>query len=350
MGRAEDIYDRILREGVDAVHGFVRDRESESLFLDFKRSRDGGKDGKLHDHDRNSLAKAISGFGNSEGGVIVWGVECSKKDKGDVASELIPIGDVKRFVSLLEGAVSGCTLPPCPRVENCLITTGSEDSGFVVTYVPKSNAAPHQVVNDYRYYVRTGSSFSPVLHGVLAGMFGRRPQSNVSATFASHAARNCDGAVCFNLIISVYNDGPGIAFDPYFNMSFLSFPSSDVVEFSYEARDIVNWSVVEIGSRCVYAMSKEGFRLAPNSEYPLFEFSFIVLNSVERDIKIKFQCGSSNGSNRHFFIESSVGDMNMRYNEFFELERYGALDAKYLSCWCERYLNMNKVKESLKHG
>ena len=73
---SEEVYDRILSEGESAIDEFITDREAESLFIDFKRSATNGKGKRLHQNDRSNLAKAISGFGNSEGGLIVWGVDC----------------------------------------------------------------------------------------------------------------------------------------------------------------------------------------------------------------------------------------------------------------------------------
>jgi hypothetical protein len=104
MGRAEDLFDRIRAGGVSAIEEIIEDRTSEELFLDFKRSGNCGKGKRLKDDDRNNLAKAISGFGNSEGGVVIWGVDCSRmKDGADVAQAKVPFEDPKRFVSWLEG-------------------------------------------------------------------------------------------------------------------------------------------------------------------------------------------------------------------------------------------------------
>ena len=107
VGRAEDIFEKIKKDGKQAIDEFIIDQKSEELFLEFKRSSDDGLGSKLSDLDREHLAKAISGFGNSEGGVIVWGIDCSKcKDYADVAHSKYPIQNVKRFVSWLEGIVS----------------------------------------------------------------------------------------------------------------------------------------------------------------------------------------------------------------------------------------------------
>jgi predicted HTH transcriptional regulator len=78
---------RIATAGEGAIDQLIADRQSEELFLDFKRSSDNGAGARLSDADRGNLAKAISGFGNSEGGVIIWGVDCRPNQVvGDVAA------------------------------------------------------------------------------------------------------------------------------------------------------------------------------------------------------------------------------------------------------------------------
>jgi hypothetical protein len=68
----------------------------EQLFLDYKRSSTVLPGVKLSDDDRKNLAKAIAGFGNSEGGVVVWGVDCRRTDEGDVPAEPVPISSLWR--------------------------------------------------------------------------------------------------------------------------------------------------------------------------------------------------------------------------------------------------------------
>lgn len=70
MGRAEDIFEKLIKDGEAAINEFISSRKSEELFLDFKRSADNGAGTKLNDIDRGHLAKAISGFGNSEGELL----------------------------------------------------------------------------------------------------------------------------------------------------------------------------------------------------------------------------------------------------------------------------------------
>lgn len=59
MGRAEDIFEKIRHGNVDAIDDLILQRQSEDLFLDFKRSADNGAGTKLHDNDRKNLSKSL---------------------------------------------------------------------------------------------------------------------------------------------------------------------------------------------------------------------------------------------------------------------------------------------------
>lgn len=75
MSRAEDIFQKLVYFGEDAIDEYIVNMQTEELFLDFKQAISIGKNGTtLHKDDRKNLAKCISGFGNSEGGVVIWGL------------------------------------------------------------------------------------------------------------------------------------------------------------------------------------------------------------------------------------------------------------------------------------
>src|SRR6266478_6252865 len=204
--RAFDLFERLEHEGETFVDELIDTRKAEEYFLDFKRSADSGEGSKLHQDDRKNLAKALSGFANSEGGVVIWGVDCSRDPKlGDVAKMKVPIKAPTRFASLLEAAVSGCTVP---SVQGCRSIPIGGNPGLVATLIPRSTHAPHQLVGEGKYLIRAGSNFEPAPHGVLAGMFGRAPQPVVFANFAAHPlVRLEDDHLQADVDIKLVNDG-----------------------------------------------------------------------------------------------------------------------------------------------
>ena len=197
MSRAEDIFQKLIYFGEDAIDDFIVNLQTEELFLDFKQAVSTGKNGtSLHKDDRKNLAKGISGFGNSEGGVIVWGVECSRDcDIGDVAKAKVKVRNVHRFLSWLENAISGCTIPSHNRVGNHIISVDKNGDGFVATYIPKSELAPLMTTMGNNIYIRSGSNNVPAPYSVIAGMFGKRPQPNVELIIADKNLEVLDNAV-----------------------------------------------------------------------------------------------------------------------------------------------------------
>ena len=189
MSRAEDIFQKLVYFGEDAIDEFIINQQTEELFLDFKQAVSTGKNfTTLHRDDRKNLAKAISGFGNSEGGVIIWGVECSRDvEIGDVARAKIKVHNVHRFLSWLENAISGCTIPSHNKVRNHIISVDENGDGFIATYIPKSELAPLMTTTNSTIYIRSGSNNVPAPYSVIAGMFGRRPQPNIDLLLGNKA-------------------------------------------------------------------------------------------------------------------------------------------------------------------
>ncbi len=274
MGRAEELFERVTRGGEGAINTMIDDRQSEELYLDFKRSADDGGGTRLHQNDRQNLAKAISGFGNAEGGVIVWGVDCrNMHGAGDVAQAKIPIQNPRRFKSWLEGAISGCTVPAHRTVRHREIETAT-GSGFVATLIPLSFLAPHQCVHDLRYYMRAGSDFSPIPHAVLAGMFGRRPHAHLTHLWRVEDPRfdatrqPGDPAVTFIANLILLNRGPGIARDLYVNLE----TKAPVRVGAHIALN--DWSQTRVSNESFSAISQEGARLGPNGSISLMGVTF----------------------------------------------------------------------------
>ena len=196
MSRAEDIFQKLIYFGVDAIDEYIINLQTEELFLDFKQSFHAEKNlTSLHKDDRKNLAKAISGFGNSEGGILVWGVDCSRDcEIGDVAKAKVKIKNVHRFLSWIEGAISGCTIPSHNKIRNHIIDVDENGDGFLATYIPKSDIAPLMSTSGNTIYIRSGSNNVPAPYSVIAGMFGRRPQPNLDLILSDKRLQVLDNA------------------------------------------------------------------------------------------------------------------------------------------------------------
>lgn len=319
MDRSLEIFQRIMTEGRVGIESFVADRKSEELFLDFKRSSNDGADASLSGSDRKNLAKAISGFGNSEGGVIVWGVDCSPDDDGaDVAKALVAIENPQRFVSLLQRVVSGCTIPPHGGVEHAAIHIDG-GKGFAVTLVPKSDAAPHQSIVNRQYYIRAGSDFVPTPHDVLAGMFGRRPQPHVFHQFLLAIPRLDTDALEVGFGLCVHNQGPGIASDVFAICRVESLPS-DNCKMSIQIPDMTNWTGGWEFERQVSLISAPGYRLPPGANAQPLVANLVLRPPFNDELRIFGRVGAGESRRYDFYIKASPELVARQYRLYVQKE------------------------------
>jgi hypothetical protein len=346
MGRAEDILEKIIKDGEAAINEFILSRKSEELFLDFKRSADNGSGTKLNDIDREHLAKAISGFGNSEGGVIVWGIDCSKdKDHADVAHTKCPIKNVQRFVSWVEGVVSGCTVPPHTKVRHHYIALGDDGDGFVVTLIPKSDHAPHQVVvhgkSQYQYYIRAGSNFERTPHAVLAGMFGRRPQPHVFPMFSISEPEIIENnKIKINLEFLIGNGGPGIASDLFFNINVVSRPTN--CKIFMKMVDIESWEVRSAFGVKWSAISKQHVRLAPDFFYEPFQLFVEIFSPFDKSLNFTCLCGCGSSPVYRSEFGNGAEKLQEMYEKFFIVVRTGIYTPEYGHNFIKEFLAVPK--------
>ena len=328
MDRAEEIYKRIGDEGIKAIDDFIDDRASEELFLDFKRSSDNGGGRRLSQTDRNNLAKAISGFGNSEGGVIIWGVDCSKDfDGADVAKAKVPITNVARYVSWLNSAVSGCTIPPHSGVRSKALPADLEGNGFVRTLISKSNNAPHQMVGKLRYYIRAGSDFVPTPHGVLAGMFGRRPQPNVFPMFTVAPAEAIGNEIHFEAGFLIRNEGPGIASDLFISMIIHS-GIGENCQIAFRTPDLDNWTGTFSFGRHLSIISKPEIRLPPEAHLQPAILSVRIAPPITKALRLEGIVGCRGGPPLKFNMETADDDVQKLYEVFMKKHQEGKLSGR----------------------
>jgi hypothetical protein len=289
MGRAEDLFSRIEREGIAFIDSLIADRATEELFLEFKRSSDSGQGNRLHEHDRANLRKAISGFANSEGGVVVWGIDCSKDNKiGDVAQAKVPITNARRYVSWIEGAVSGCSVPPVTGIRSVAIEIDAT-TGVVATLIPKSPHAPHQVAGEGKYMIRAGSDFVPAPHGVVAGLFGHAPHPVVYPNFTINPAKLLsDGKVLASAGIMLVNNGQVVAEDLFVSMLFPRVPGGG--ETLMMERKI-DWPVTSgVGVDCSIISPRE-VRLAPGGFVTVMSVHLRIDSTIDSDYRCKLTAG-----------------------------------------------------------
>lgn len=136
---------------------FVENAVSESQYLEFKRHF-------VPKGNTNKVAPIFTQFLNSDGGVIVWGIdarEC-KETRIDEAKQLIPIENPKKFCQDLEAYISINISPPPSGIVHQIV-----DDKYLVSYVPPGEYRPYQSVTDGIYYFRCGDKKLRMTHQMI---------------------------------------------------------------------------------------------------------------------------------------------------------------------------------------
>lgn len=199
---AEVLFNSLIKEA--EIDKLLADRQAENLHIDFKTLKDVLKP-RVDDNFRDFFGKALSGFANSDGGVLVLGVHAPQN--GNVSKT--PIHELAEFEQRVNELVPRAVSFPIPGVKVARISvSNSENQGFIKVLVPASDLAPHRSQKDHKYYFRSGDSFLPMDHWQLAEVFGRKhlPDLHVKVLVKHETSSQR-----FRLTLLLVNRGRGIA-------------------------------------------------------------------------------------------------------------------------------------------
>jgi hypothetical protein len=214
MTTSADEFLKILPDAA-AVAYLASVRASETLHFDAKRCSE-----PLSADDKKKLAKAISGFANSDGGVLIYGLVAAGGDKAkgipDVVTRVEPVKNLNNLESELNSQVGQSTEPPVQNVKVLRRESAKQpNTGFILVHIPASDGPPHRSVPDREYYRRHGSGFYPMEHFEIAEMFGSRQRPRLELYWTlrvihyqgTRPTRTCR----LNFIVGLQNIGRGIA-------------------------------------------------------------------------------------------------------------------------------------------
>lgn len=144
------------RASLRRIRLVVSDNEPETTMLDFKRNADRGVEvSRMTDDSKDHLSRCASAFANTEGGIIVWGVE-SKDYK---ANSLQPIPNIAQFAQELNTQTAATATSHVAGIRTIYVEDeAGTGAGFAVTYVPRSFVSPHQATREKvkNYWMRVG--------------------------------------------------------------------------------------------------------------------------------------------------------------------------------------------------
>ena len=170
----KEYFDRI---DLTEIHDFVTNQVAEDIFLEFKTANYP----QGVEFDKKNFSKCLSGFANSSGGILIWGISAKEtKDKPDVANELKPIKDILDFENYLKKNEGNAVIPLIEGIEYRRVFENGQD-GYLIVYIPSSGRAPHMgLFAGKRYFKRSGDSFYMCEHFDIIDMFNRKTTPEVA--------------------------------------------------------------------------------------------------------------------------------------------------------------------------
>ena len=205
------------------IREFVETKQEENIILEFKRAVHINAVDNNRNSDKKNLSKCISGFANSGGGIVVWGVEAKQKGGVDHATALKPISELKRFLNRLNTLEGQAVSPIAENIRHVAIyEEGEEDKGYVKTLIPESENAPHMAnYSDKHYYKRSGDSFYIAEHFDIVDMLARNkgPKLELQIIYPYEVKRIRDERVLVKVTFAIVNKGRNIGKHPYLAMS-----------------------------------------------------------------------------------------------------------------------------------
>lgn len=144
----------------------------ESAHLDFKEAGALAK----NDKKKGDIAKDISAFANSDGGIIVYGIE----EKGHQAHSVSYIDGNEFTKEWLEQVINTNITPVIDDLSIIPIRiNGDVEKTIYIVKVPRSARAPH-MSHDKRYYHRINFMSVPMEEFQVRDLFYRRNKSKLS--------------------------------------------------------------------------------------------------------------------------------------------------------------------------
>jgi hypothetical protein len=212
------------------VEALVAEGETEGLYLECKSP----SSPVLNKDMRVTLAKAISGFANTSGGVLAWGISTTKHQHGslDVLSQLEPIANCSNFMRQITRSAITATTPRVESIESRIVLEKpGATRGIVLTYIPQTLGDPVRSIEDNHFYYRSGDEFTIAPYELIKRLFAATESPDLSAEFLRTLVKTeADGTWTVPILLT--NRSSAVAENIKVSVSVENFEACDAVSLS----------------------------------------------------------------------------------------------------------------------
>lgn len=163
---------------VDDLKLIVERQSEESQFLEFKgvmTLKDGAlgwnDKGKIHDSERDGLAKEIVAFANAYGGHLIVGIKESEENPRIAGKLAEPHSNAIELAERLRSALKSIIDPPINGLRIQPINADESGRGYLAIEIPQSIHAPHGFGNPPSAFVRRADRSEPMTMRDLQNVF-----------------------------------------------------------------------------------------------------------------------------------------------------------------------------------
>jgi len=190
------------------IQSLIDNGEAEGLYIECKSPHEPKLDRSLED----KLATAASGFANTEGGIIIWGMSTTKHSHSglDIMTQIEPIGNPNQFAQQVKRSIIMLTTPSITKSRTKIITKPKEKRGVVLTYIPKTLGDPLQKIKDQKFYFRNGDEFIGLPYEMLKRLFAATESPDLYPTFDEKLITNEENGL-WKIPIIIGNESSAIA-------------------------------------------------------------------------------------------------------------------------------------------
>ncbi len=197
------------------ISGFFSKGRTESATLEFKSFPE-----RSHfDQGLQKVARGISSFLNSTGGILIWGAPKGapqNETANDIfMGQLCPVKDYVTKDTLIN-RINALISPLAPGLEVQIL---SDANGYIYVFeVQESSIKPHQF--DYRYYIRLDGQTHPAPHYLVDAMIKKISYPDIAGVIKFHELQktsNNQQETVMAIEIGVFN------FSPFQNEESVSF-------------------------------------------------------------------------------------------------------------------------------
>lgn len=236
---------------IEDVEGLIADGETEGQYLECKGSPD---QPSLNKDLKNKLAKTISAFSNTGGGILLWGVSTTRHNSSgsDVLSQVEEIAFIKKFVKQIN--LAAATLIE-PQIISCkskpILRKNTDTKGIAITFVPPTPGDPVRSTIDQEFYLRVGDKSNKMPYETIRKMFAGTASPDLYAVF-NHPLVELQGDESWKIPIILSNNSSAVARDVEVSVTILNDKDCDRIRGEY----FVDQSILNPGVKIFMASVK----------------------------------------------------------------------------------------------